>query len=85
MPYIKQERREHIIKHANIDALFYYIQPGDLAYILFEYALSLSPSFASYSQLMGELECAKQEIYRRIIAKYENEKIRENGDIKCDI
>ena len=32
----------------------------------------------------GEIECAKMEIYRRIISRYENECIRRNGDIECD-
>ncbi len=39
---------------------------------------------ASYTQLnavIGALECAKLELYRRIAAPYEDEKIRENGEV----
>ena len=80
MPYIKQERRESAFYLDFSD-----VQPGDWAYMLFTYALNrIEPSFTNYSQFIGELECAKMEIYRRIIAKYENQKIRENGDIECD-
>lgn len=39
---------------------------------------------ASYTQLnavIGAMECAKLELYRRIAAPYEDEKIRENGEV----
>jgi hypothetical protein len=31
--------------------------------------------------LIGMLECAKLELYRRSVANYEDEKILENGDV----
>lgn len=34
------------------------------------------------SQLIGTLECAKLEIYRRLISKYEDKCIERNGDLK---
>lgn len=30
---------------------------------------------------MGALECAKLEFYRRMVAEYEDEKIKEHGDV----
>jgi hypothetical protein len=36
---------------------------------------------ASADEVVGVLECAKLEIYRRIAAPYEDKKIVENGDV----
>lgn len=35
-----------------------------------------------YFNLVGELECCKLEIYRRLIAPYEDKKIIENSDVE---
>lgn len=37
--------------------------------------------YAHYNEAMGVLECVKQEIYRRLIAPYEQEKCKANGDV----
>jgi len=37
--------------------------------------------YAQYNAVVGVLECAKQEFYRRAVATYEDEKLAENGDI----
>lgn len=37
--------------------------------------------YQDHNDVMGALEGAKQEYYRRIVAPYENEKIKENGDV----
>jgi hypothetical protein len=33
------------------------------------------------SSLISEVECAKLEFYRRVVSPYEDEKIKENGDV----
>lgn len=33
------------------------------------------------NDVIGVLECCKQEVYRRIASKYEDEKIKSNGDV----
>lgn len=38
-------------------------------------------SYEKYNAAIGALECAKLELYRRLVAPYENEKIEENGDV----
>lgn len=38
-------------------------------------------TYASVNEAIGVLECAKQELYRRIAAPYEDRKIAENGDV----
>ena len=34
-----------------------------------------------YNDIIGALECCKQEFYRRKIEEYENLKVKENGDV----
>jgi hypothetical protein len=38
-------------------------------------------SYANINAVMGALECAKQEFYRRVAVPYEENKIKENGDV----
>jgi hypothetical protein len=38
-------------------------------------------SYSSYADVIGTLECAKQEIYRRWVATYEDGAIRRSGDV----
>jgi len=40
------------------------------------------PSYNKIAMITGVLENIKQEFYRRIAAPYEDQKIRQNGDIK---
>ncbi len=37
--------------------------------------------YSKINSLIGVLECAKLELYRRVAAPYENDKIDENGDV----
>lgn len=39
-------------------------------------------SYGAYKEIIGEIECAKLEIYRKMVAQYENKKIEENGDVE---
>ncbi len=38
-------------------------------------------NYSKANELVGVLECVKQEFYRRQVVPYEEEKIRENGDL----
>jgi hypothetical protein len=38
-------------------------------------------SYHHYNELIGVLECAKLELYRRLVAPYEDIKITDNGDV----
>lgn len=38
-------------------------------------------AYAELNEAVGALECAKLELYRRILAHYEDRKIAENGDV----
>lgn len=55
---------------------------GTLNYLLFRLAKYVCHSYEDYSNFIAELECAKLEIYRQQVAPYEDEKIKENGDVE---
>ena len=38
-------------------------------------------SYSNYADIIGTLECAKQELYRRWVADYEDKAIVKNGDL----
>ena len=38
-------------------------------------------NYALINELIGVLECAKLELYRRVASPYEDEKIQSNGDV----
>ena len=88
MPYIKKEERkkyETILRHLRMNVIPN--NPGHLNYLIRMicsiYLENNKESYATYNEIMGALECAKTEFYRRKIAPYEDKKIksRENGDI----
>lgn len=83
MPYIKQERREEIgFKTDHLDPQ----TPGDLNYLFtkisYNYLENVGESYSAYNAIVGALECAKLELYRRRVAPYEDKKIEENGDVE---
>jgi hypothetical protein len=43
--------------------------------------LGARPNYARFNAVIGVLECAKLELYRRAVAPYEDKKIAENGDV----
>jgi hypothetical protein len=82
MPYVKQERRSDLNKVvvSMIDAGVKV--DGDLNYILFRFCKHhLSPSYNNYKNFIGELNETVAEIRRKLLAPYEDEKIKENGDV----
>lgn len=83
MPYIMQEDRP-ALDNTQLKALDF-SGVGDLTYALFKcglvYAAQYPKSFATYGDVIMGLECAKLEFYRRILAPYEETKIRLNGDV----
>jgi hypothetical protein len=46
-----------------------------------DYLDQRTPSYAVFNEVIGVLECMKLELYRRILAPYEDEKCKENGDV----
>ena len=81
MPYIKQKDRDRLDKY--ISKLYPNIySSGELNYVITMLLKQLyGRNYSELNRAMGVLECVKQEFYRRDLVPYEEEKIKENGDI----
>lgn len=81
MPYVKQARRGEL----KVTVLGIPNDPGELNYVLTQviedYRLIHGDKYATFNDIMGALEGAKAEFYRRIVAPYEDHKVNENGDV----
>lgn len=83
MPYIKKEDRLRINTQLSTP---YIGSPGELNYLLTFYCNNYMKrnggvSYKNINDIMGALEGAKQEFYRRVAAPYEDKKKKENGDV----
>jgi hypothetical protein len=85
LPYLCAEDRNHLDRE--IDALASKMNDlgtgfgADMNYCIHCLIAKAHPQrYAHWQEIIGALECAKQELYRRI-AIYENAKAQENGDI----
>ena len=87
MPYIEQEDRKRwdgIIADIVHEYHKEETLPGELNYLISSVVWQLfkdNPSYTYGNQLIGVLECVKQEFYRRQLADYEDRKMAQNGDI----
>lgn len=88
MPYIDETDRLHLRRESKrrvIDSIGQLpAGPGELNYmitIIIKQYLGGSPNYTRINEAIGALECAKLELYRRIAVPYEEEKIKENGDV----
>jgi len=79
VPYILKNRRKDIQEGIIPDTA------GELNYaitmLLERYLLSKGTYYRTINDIVGALECAKMELYRRIAAPYEDIKCSENGDV----
>jgi len=79
MPYIKADRRPELNQGECPK------NAGELNYILTKeidrYRREHGDSYAVFNDIMGAIEGAKLEFYRRKVVPYENIKITENGDV----
>lgn len=81
MPYISQYRREdlggQIISKPQ--------SAGELNFVISEmvndYIQTYGLSYSTINEVIGMLECAKLELYRRVASPYEDKKIQQNGDV----
>lgn len=85
MPYIKQEDRNRLSNFTNQLKDLEIKTPGELNYLVtlltHQYLNQKPESYQMYNDAIGALEGAKLELYRRHVASYENDKIKENGDV----
>ncbi len=79
MPYIKQDKRM-LVGYSELPT-----NAGELNYVLtimiLSYMKLMGDKYQTYNDVLGVLEAIKQELYRRKIAPYEDQKIRDNGDV----
>lgn len=80
MPYIAPNDRARILlDEASIST------PGELNYFISTlvnwYINQKGKNYSTINEVIGVLECAKLELYRRVAAPYEDIKIQENGDV----
>ena len=80
MPYITQERRAAILAGGN---------PQDAGELNFAIMVLVDNylkdkgeiRYSHLNEVVGAMDCAKLELYRRVAAPYEDKKIAENGDV----
>ena len=86
MPYIRKQNRDQL--RASESPL--QITSGELNYLItnlcnrFIRGMEIAtgrPSYWTINMVIGALECAKLELYRRVAAPYEDQKCAENGDV----
>ena len=80
MPYIEFSRRKEFANWNSTAET-----PGELNYKLTEECIKYfedhGKSYKTINDIVGALECCKQEFYRRLAAPYEDIKIIQNGDV----
>jgi hypothetical protein len=92
MPYIKDSDRikyesaiTEIVNELNTQGQDGFYPVGDLNYLLSaiinQTLTRQGVRYQNLNALIGVLECAKLELYRRVAAPYEDLKIMENGDV----
>ena len=86
MPYIKQELRQEL---EPLVAGFFdgpIESPGELNYLISQLCLARlntigKVNYTALNEIVGVLESAKLEFYRRQVSQYEDDAIDANGDI----
>lgn len=87
MPYIESDRRKFLTSKTYQELLDISDQmtAGDLNFMistLLWYRFAKAQSYQTGNEIIGILECVKLEYMRRILAPYEDQKIKDNGDIQ---
>jgi len=78
MPYISDHKRRSIE---------YGMPPGNVGELNYAITMEINRflhgtvDYQAFNDVIGVLECAKLELYRRLVAPYEDKKIAENGDV----
>lgn len=79
MPYIEMGIRESLAQGRVAT------KPGELNYAMSQlikgYVAMNGVSYTTLNAVAGVLSCLSMEVYRRITAKYEDEKCSQNGDV----
>lgn len=85
MPYIPEADRAYIDEY--VAALSERLASGSVGQLnyaittLIDNYLGEEPNYHAYNSILGVLEAAKLELYRRRISRYEDDKLAQNGDV----
>ena len=80
MPYIDQDKRVALRSRAPAT-------PGELNYVIsrlcddFMLLNGGGVSYEGLNEVIGVLACVQQELYRRVVAPFEDMKMQDNGDV----
>jgi hypothetical protein len=79
MPYILEEYRKDVLKNGPDT-------PGELNYFITYHIQKylgdkLRHDYTAFNEVIGALESAKLEFYRRVVVPYEEQKRFDNGDV----
>ena len=81
MPYLKSQQRRK-----ELNTLTKPRDSAEVCYVAFhaglQYLFSTPMKWSDRAAVIQALECAKLEFYRRYMAKYEDQKCDENGDVE---
>ena len=84
MPYINRDRRE-ALDPVMAELAESISTAGEMNYtitrLIHKWIADYGECYDAYNSMIGVLECAKAELYRRKVAKYEDEKIKTHGDL----
>lgn len=89
MPYIRPNLRQRLVTTlsnnvAQVGLDQFPDQAGELNYVITEVIKAYYNNdrcYQSINDIIGALEGAKLEFYRRVATPYEDQKIQENGDV----
>ena len=85
MPYITNRKRLDESLTPVLDEMDHGITTGELNYLVTKlvnhYIKRKGKSYAHINDVMGVLDCASREFYRRVVAPYEDLKMGMNGDV----
>lgn len=86
MPYLKETDRNSVDVNIAMLGIDFIPQNGaELNFVVStlvnNYLQKNGLNYANVQEMIGALDCAKMEIYRRIAGPYEDQKIEENGDV----
>ena len=88
MPYVNQSIRYEFRSYLSPLETFISergLMPGELNYLISclvdDYLRAEGLTYSTLNDVIGALECAKQEVYRRVVAPYEDDKRAKHGEV----
>lgn len=85
MPYVKTRERDRLQPLADLILNTQINTAGNLQYLIAiltkSFMIGKEKKYQDHNDIMGALDGAAREYYRRKVAPYEQEKIKDNGDV----